>query len=133
MKTVTVALLLPVLVGCVSIDLPGVVSDTAKVTKDAYRSVTGKKPDQEPAKAPGAAIDTVSNTYIGKDNQSVAEIRQACVTEAAAKLFAASGKEVPYTVVENTISSVSNAVTANCKLSSAVPPASPTPTAPTKP
>jgi uncharacterized membrane protein len=122
MKTIAVAILLPVFAGCVSIDLPGVVSDTAKVTKDAYRSVTGKKPDQELAKGAGAASDTVSNTYIGKESQSVAEIRQACVTEAATKLFAATGKEVPYSIVENAISSVGNAVTANCKLSAVAPP-----------
>jgi hypothetical protein len=38
------------------------------------------------------------------------------VSEATAKLFKASGKEVPYTVTENTISTVNNAIAANCKV-----------------
>ena len=38
------------------------------------------------------------------------------MSEAAAKLFKANGKEVPYTVTENTISTVNNAIAANCKV-----------------
>src|SRR5689334_7009966 len=41
MKFSYIALVLPLLTACVSIDLPGVVSDTAKVAKDTYRSVSG--------------------------------------------------------------------------------------------
>jgi DNA-binding transcriptional regulator LsrR (DeoR family) len=100
---------LSVLAGCVSIDLPGVVTDAAKVSKDAYRSVVGKGGD-------AAQADAVSNTYIGQDSQTAAEVKQLCVAEAAAKLFKAAGKEVPYTVTDNTITTVNQAIAANCKL-----------------
>lgn len=116
MKYSYVALVLPLLTACVSIDLPGVVSDTAKVAKDAYKSVTGKKDEPEAAKASPDAVNSVSNTYIGQDNQTAAEVKQLCVSEAAAKLFKASGKEVAYSVIENTISAVNNAIAAHCKI-----------------
>jgi hypothetical protein len=109
-------LALPLLTACVSIDLPGVVSDTAKVAKDTYRSVSGKKDEHEGARtATESAFDSVSNTYVGQDSQTAAEVRQLCVNEAAGKLFKASGKEVPYTVTENMISTVNNTLAAHCK------------------
>jgi hypothetical protein len=113
-------LLLPLLSGCVSIDLPGVVSDTARVTKDAYRSVTGKKAESEPVTPIQPSINTVANTYIGKDNQTVADVKQACINEAAAKLFSALGKDVLYTVIEDSISTVNNQLAATCKVSAAM-------------
>lgn len=138
MKIAYVALTLPLLTACVSIELPGVVSDTAKVAKDTYHSVTNRKKEPAPATAvaPAAAPVTastpvpapepvkvvaeaglsVSNTYIGLDSQTPAEVKQLCVNEAAAKLFKASGKEVAYTVNENTISAVNNAIAAHCRI-----------------
>jgi hypothetical protein len=113
LKPACILLALTLVSGCVSIDLPGVISDTARVTKDAYKSVAGKKDERD---GTVASVDTVSNTYIGQDNQTVAEVKQLCVGEAAAKLFKAVDKEVPYTVIENTISTVNNAVAANCKV-----------------
>lgn len=117
MKFSYIALALPLLTACVSIDLPGVVSDTAKVAKDTYRSVAGKKDEHEGAKvATESSSNSISNTYIGQDSQTAAEVRQLCVSEATAKLFKANGKEVPYTVAENTISTVNNAIAANCRV-----------------
>jgi len=112
MKFTYVVLALPVLSACVSIDLPGVVSDTARVAKDTYRSVAGSKGEQEGADS----SNSVSNTYIGQDNQTPAEVKKLCVSEAAAKLFKAIGKEVSYAVTENTLSTVNNAISANCKV-----------------
>jgi hypothetical protein len=116
MKFTYVVLALPVLSACVSIDLPGVVSDTARVAKDTYMSVAGSKGEQGGSTAGTDVSNSVSNTYIGQDDQTPAEVKKLCVSEAAAKLFKASGKEVPYTVTENTISTVNNAISANCKV-----------------
>jgi hypothetical protein len=43
-------------------------------------------------------------------------VKDLCVGEAAAKLFKASGKEVPYTVTQNVISTVNNAIAATCRV-----------------
>jgi hypothetical protein len=128
--TYAAVLAFPLLSGCVSIELPGVVSDTARVAKDAYHSVTTKKtataptpvaalapaPVPAPVKAVAEAGISVSNTYIGQDSQTPAEVKQLCISEAAAKLFKATGREVGYTVAENTISAINNAIAANCRI-----------------
>jgi hypothetical protein len=116
MKTIYVVLILPVLSACVSIDLPGVVSDTARVAKETYMSVAGSNREQEGSTASPDSSNSVSNTYIGQDNQTPAEVKKLFVSEATAKLFKAIGKEVPYTITENTISTVNNAISANCKV-----------------
>ena len=120
MRIAVVAIVLPLLTACVSIELPGVVSDTAKVAKDTYHSVTNRNKTPAPAPAPAKVVadagNSVSNTYIGLDSQTPAEVKQLCVSEAAAKLFKASGKEVAYTVNENTISAVNNTIAANCRI-----------------
>jgi hypothetical protein len=90
--------------GCISIDVPGVVSDTVKATKDIYKETTTPK---------GSAF---THTYVGKDNQTVAEIKQSCETEAARKLNEIAEKEIRYTVLENEIGTVNSKVVANCKL-----------------
>jgi hypothetical protein len=120
------ALTLPFLTACVSIELPGVVSDTARVAKDTYHSVTNRNkapspaqaaaPAPAPAKVVAEAGLSVSNTYIGQDSQTPTEVKQLCVSEAATKLFKASGKEVAYTVNENTISAINNAIAASCRI-----------------
>lgn len=116
MKHILILPALLVVSACVSIDLPGVVSDSAKVAKETYRSVAGKKDEQEGAAAGADSSDSVSNTYIGQETQTAAEVKNLCVGEAAAKLFKASGKEVPYTVTQNTISTINNSVAATCRV-----------------
>jgi hypothetical protein len=116
MKSIYVVLALPVLSACVSIELPGVVLDATKLAKDTYRSVVGSKGEQEGPAASTDSPNSVSNTYIGQDNQTPVEVKNLCVSEAVAKLFKANGKEVPYTIIENTISTVNNAISANCKV-----------------
>jgi hypothetical protein len=116
MKYIFILLALPCVSACVSIDLPGVVSDSARVAKDTYRSVSGKKDGQEEPPSSTDSSESVSNTYIGQDTQTPAQVKDLCVGEAAAKLFKASGKEVPYTVTQNVISTVNNAIAATCRV-----------------
>lgn len=127
MKLIHTLVLLPLLTACVSIDLPGVVSDTAKVTKDAYRSVAGKKGEADAAAPASSSPDTVSNTTIGKETQTVADLKQACVQEATAKLFAATGKEVAYVVAEIQLSTVNGLPAAHCRVTAGVPKPAPKP------
>jgi len=110
--------------GCVNLEFPGLIADTAKVSKDAYGAIVGKKEDPKPAKAPQESAkpaaepgEYITHAYIGQESQSVTEIKQQCVNEAAEKLIKVAGKEVRYTVIENTIATLNNAVVANCKLS----------------
>jgi hypothetical protein len=114
MKHLIVLLALPVISACVSIDLPGVVSDSAKVAKETYRFVTGKNDEHEGASSSTNLSESVSNTYIGQESQTLVDVKNLCVAEAAAKLFKASGKEVPYTVTQDTVSTVNNSIAATC-------------------
>lgn len=137
MKTFALIVALPLLLSaCVSVELPNVVSDTAKVGKEAYRAATGKgeaktvaRPDAAAAPSPSPAGSVISNTYVGKPAQTVAEIQQACVSEAADKLAQTRGagaKPAAYTVLDNQLSIVNNAVVATCRLhigTGAAPPA----------
>ncbi len=102
--------------GCVSLEFPGLVSDTAEVSKDAYKAIVGEDEAQAPAKSVTETDEYIMHSYIGQESQSISEIRELCVSEAEAKFSMATGKEVRFTVVENTISTVNNAVVANCKL-----------------
>jgi hypothetical protein len=127
MKTIALLLSLPLcLAACVSVELPNVVSDTAKAGKEAYRAATGKgeaKPAPTPSPTPKAnEAALISNTYIGKATQTVAEIQQACVAEAAEKLAQTRGSGArpgAYTVIDNQLSIVNNAVVATCRLGAA--------------
>jgi hypothetical protein len=110
--------LIPMLMlsGCVNLEFPGLIADTAKVSKEAYASVVGKKEPQDPAKPATVQKEYISNAYIGLETQTVTEIKQQCVREAAEKLFKITGKEVRYTVIENAIATVNSTIVANCKL-----------------
>lgn len=121
MKYSLAILLAPLLTACVSIDLPGVVSDTAKVAKDTYKSVSSKKEGGEADKAVADASNSVFNTYIGQDTQTAAEMKKRCVDEAAAKLFKANGGELAYTVGESTVTTVNNAVAVHCRVTASKP------------
>jgi hypothetical protein len=98
--------------GCISIDLPNVVSDTAKATKETYKELTSRK--AEPAKAPARRV--LAHSYVGKDSETVAEIRQICVNEAAQKLSLIGVKDQSYSVQKNEIVTLNNSAVANCEL-----------------
>ncbi len=102
--------------GCVNLEFPGLVADTAKLSKDAYASVVGKKEVQEPAKPAAVQGEYIAHSYFGQENQTVTEIKQRCVSEAAEKLAILAVKDVRYSVTENAIATVNNTVVANCKL-----------------
>ena len=114
-KTCIIAALF--LSACVSVELPkNLVSDTAKVTKDAYEGLTAKK--TAPAKAPAAtpARRVLAHSYVGRDSETVAEIKQVCVNEAAQKLSKIGGKEQRYSVFKNELVTLNNSAIANCEL-----------------
>jgi hypothetical protein len=98
--------------GCISIDLPNVVSDTAKVTKETYKDLTSKK--AEPAKVPARRV--LAHSYVGKDSETVSEIKQVCVNEAAHKLSLIGVTEQSYSVLRNEIVTLRNSAVANCEL-----------------
>jgi len=102
--------------GCVTIEMKDVVSDTVKATKDVYKEVTTKK--TEPAKAPAAspARRVLAHSYVGKDSETVSEIKQVCVNEAAQKLKQIAGKEQRYSVLKNDVLTLNNSAVANCEL-----------------
>jgi len=121
--------------GCVSVELPKhLVSDTVQAGKDAYRSVAGDKDAPAGAKAPPAAAPAtppapatpaspppaprraIAHSYVGQDSQSVAELKQACVAEAAEKLRRLAGPAAPFIVLESSIATVGDAVVANCRV-----------------
>ncbi|MES2318457.1 MAG: hypothetical protein V4631_13290 [Pseudomonadota bacterium] len=101
--------LLPALLlsGCVSIELPHLVEDTAKVSKSAYQALT--KRDAKPA------ASGISHSYLGNSAQTTIEIKQHCETEAARKLRQMDS-ELRYTVLENEIVVVYGNIAANCRL-----------------
>lgn len=100
--------------GCISIELPNLVSDTVKVGKDAYQATLGEKP--APAADPTTSKFTLAHSYIGKESQTVAQIKQQCVDEASVKLNQIAGKPVRNIVAQNEIMTLNSNVVANCKL-----------------
>lgn len=114
MKLILLPIYALLLSGCVSIEAPGLVTDAARVTKDAYRSVVGKP--AEPASSPAPSRAAMSHSYVGSETQSMADTKQACVSEAAQKLNQLSGKTVNYTVLESELSIINSRPVASCKL-----------------
>ena len=104
-----------VLSGCISIEMPGVVSDMVKAAKDVYKEARADK--TEPTRAPAApARRVLAHSYVGKDNEIEADIKQSCVKEAAQKLNRIAGKEQGYSVLKNEVATLNNYVFANCEL-----------------
>ncbi len=114
MKIILLPLGALLLSGCVSIEAPGLVTDAARVTKDAYRSVVGKP--AEPASSPAPARAALSHSFVGSESQSMADTKQACVNEAAQKLNQLSGKAIHYSVLESELSIINGHPVASCKL-----------------
>lgn len=104
------------LAGCISIEIPGLVSDLAKATRYAYRGARGDK--TEPAKAPAtsSARPVIVHSYVGQYGQTEAEIKESCVTEAAQKLGRIAGKALRYSVLDNEVVMLNNNAYANCQL-----------------
>lgn len=99
------------LTACVSVSVPNLVSDSVKASKDAYKSVTEKNSDGK-----NKTSKVFTHTYIAKEQQTILEIKQSCLREAAQKLQDMAGRDLAYTVSENEISTINNRTIANCKL-----------------
>jgi hypothetical protein len=99
------------LTACVSVSVPNLVSDSVKVTKDAYKSVMEKNSD-----AKNKAAKVFTHSYLAKDKQTILEIKQSCIQEAAQKLKDMSGRDFAFTVSENEITTINDMTVANCKL-----------------
>lgn len=122
-----VAVVVTGLCGCVTVEMPNVVSDTAKVGKDVYQAYRASKSDAPKAAtaaaAPASAVpvsslpaEFVQNTYVGRDTQTIAEIKRLCVEEASLKLEALLGRPATYTVTENAVVTIAQNTVANCRL-----------------
>lgn len=102
-----------ILSACVTVKLDNVVRDTAEVSKNAYNSLSAKWDKKKRDKT----AEVIAHSYVGTSDQSVAEIRQRCETEAVQKLRAMTGiEDVRYTLIENDIVMINGAVAANCKV-----------------
>jgi hypothetical protein len=73
-------------------------------TKEALRNI---KSDKKPV---------VTHSFVGRDDQTVAEIRQSCVIEATQKLAQVVGTDVRTTVLDNEVITLRGRVVANCRL-----------------
>ena len=114
MKKLTV--LLPLfLCGCVSIEMPGLVSDAVRAAKDLY-SGTSEKTQLARADATASRQPVLAHSYVGKMSQTEAEIKNVCVAEAAQKLRLIAGKELSYSVLRDDIVTLNNTAFANCEL-----------------
>jgi hypothetical protein len=102
--------------GCVSVDLPGVVSDTARVTKETYRSVVGNKDEAKPSTPPHDGRDSVTNSTIGSATQTVAQIKQLCQEEAEAKLRKHVGAEARLVLLDSSVATVNASVVVHCRV-----------------
>ncbi|MET0350695.1 MAG: hypothetical protein ABW067_12975 [Rhizobacter sp.] len=112
---------------CVTVELPNVVSDTAKVGKDMVQAYRGTKPEAVKGATAATAVaasavpvstpaEYVQHTYVGRDDQTIAEIKRLCVAEAGAKLEALAGRPVNYGVTENAVVTIEQRTVANCRL-----------------
>jgi len=115
-KTINIAAVL-FLSGCITIEMPGVVSDMVKAAKDAYRGPTSDRADSTKTPIPSSLPLVLSHSYIGTGSQTEAEIRQLCVREAAQKLNRIAGKESEYVVLKNEVVTFNNHAFVNCELS----------------
>jgi hypothetical protein len=101
------------LAGCVSIEVPHLVSDTASAGKSAYQAMTAKRD----AKKREQDVTAISHSYIGNNSQTIGEVKQHCEVEAAQKLRQATNdKETRYTLLDNEIVTINGTVAANCRI-----------------
>jgi len=115
MKKLT--LLLPLLLcGCVSIEMPGLVSDVVKAAKDIYAGTSADKTQVAKPDATTSRQPVLAHSYVGKTSQTQAEIKHVCIAEAAQMLRVIAGKELSYSVLRDEIVMLNNTAIANCEL-----------------
>jgi hypothetical protein len=113
-----VAPLLLVLGGCVSVQMPAAIAEAQKAAEAAKESKEAKDLIQAARSAAPGGKDkpVIAHSYIGKDNQTLADIKQSCVIEATQKFAQIVGTDVRSVVIENEVVTAKGKVVANCKL-----------------
>ena len=101
---------------CVTIEMPGVVSDLVKATKDVYNGKSADKTESANRAATRSARPVIAHSYLGQPSQPEAEIKRLCVAEAAQMLDRIAGKEVAYGVLKNDVVVLNSHAFANCEL-----------------
>lgn len=111
-------LLLLALGGCVSVQMPAAIAEAQKVAEQARESKEAKDLIQAARGAAGTGRDkpVITHSYIGRDDQTVADIKQSCVVEATQKFAQMVGTDVRSVVLENEVVTARGKVVANCKL-----------------
>ena len=109
---------LALLGGCVSVQMPSEIAAARKAAEAAKEQQEAKDLIQAArgATGPGKDKPVITHSYIGKDNQTVADIKQTCVVEATQKLAQSVGTDVRSVVLENEVVTAKGKVVANCKL-----------------
>jgi len=104
--------------GCVTVSMPSEIEAARKAAETAKEQAAAKDLIQAArgATATGKDKPVITHSYIGKDNQTVADIKQACVVEATQKLAQSVGTDVRSVVLENEVVTAKGKVVANCKL-----------------
>lgn len=100
--------------GCVSVKMPSEIAEAKKAAAAEKEAAEAKELIQAARSGQGKPV--ITHSYIGKDNQTVADIKQACVVEATQKLAQNVGTDVRSVVLENEVVTAKGKVVANCKL-----------------
>jgi hypothetical protein len=58
----------------------------------------------------------LAHSYVGKDSETIAQIKQSCVDEATEKLNRIGVKETRYSILRNEVVSLNSSAVANCEL-----------------
>lgn len=103
--------------GCLSVQMPAAIAEAQKAAEAAKESKEAKELIQTARGAVGSKDKPViTHSYIGKDNQTIADIKQSCVIEATQKFAQIVGTDVRSVVLENEVVTAKGKVVANCKL-----------------
>jgi len=110
--------LLLALGGCLSVQMPAAIAEAQKMAEQAKESKEAKDLIQAARTASPTGKDkpVIAHSYIGKDNQTLADIKQSCVVEATQKFAQLVGTDVRSVVIENEVVTAKGKVVANCKL-----------------
>ena len=102
--------------GCITIEMPGVVTDMVKAAKDAYKGSVSDRAEPGKGRAANSTRSVLVHSYAGTGGQTEAEMKQLCVNEAAQKLALIAGKELNYVVLKSEVVTLNEGTFANCEL-----------------
>lgn len=100
--------------GCMKIEMPSnMVSDTVNAGKDLYKDLTKK--DDKSDTANSAPMFT--NTTVGDETQTIAELKRNCVNEAGNKAKQSLKQDnLDYTVVSQDVATKADKTIVNCAI-----------------